>query len=58
MKKTPKKVVGRKSRSRSTKKRKNESFETAQQPDIDINMDDKNDDDLSNDIDDSHSLSL
>ena len=58
VRKTPKKEVGRRSRSRSTKKRKNENFETAQQPDIDINMDDKNDEDLSDYSDNFHSLSL
>ena len=52
VRKTPKKVVGRRARSRSTKKRKNDSFDTAQQPDpdLDINMENNNDDDLSDDI--------
>ena len=54
VRKTPKKTVGRRSHSRITKKRNNESFETVQQsdPDLDINMDDNNDDDLSDDSDD------
>ena len=56
MRKTPEKVVGRRSHSCSTKKKKNESFETAQEPDMDINTDDNNDDDLSDDSDDPHSL--
>ena len=52
MRKTPTKAVGRRALSRSTKKRKNDSFDTAQQPDpdFDINMDNNNDDDLSEDI--------
>ena len=58
MRKTPKNAFGRRSRSRITKKRKNDSFETTQQPDMDINIDDKNDDDLGDDSDNPHSLSL
>ena len=60
VRKTPKKAVGRRARSCSTKKRKNDSFDTAQQPDpdLDINMDDNNDEDLSEDSDNDFPSSL